>query len=160
MKRPNTTTVLLAVVAVLLALNLIATTSPAADNDANASPPAPYIVKLLPRSSLEYVRVWSDGRADTINRSDGTCDYEVSSAFGPVEHPFPVVDAALGSNHDVPDVMMTFGDGRVDLIGGGPPRRCTIAGIGTPSLCIGDVDRNGTVGIEDFLLVLAEWGCQ
>ena len=137
---------MLTVIAVLLGVNLIATTSPAADNDAPASanvPTDPYIVKLLPRSSLEYVRVWSDGRADTINRSDGTCDYELSSAFGPVEHPFPVVDATFGSNHNTFGVMLTFEDGRVDLIGGGPPRRCTIAGIGTPSFCIGHVDRNG-----------------
>ena len=68
------------------------------------------------------------------------------------------VDAVHGSNHDVQAFMLTYGDGRVDLIGNGI--RCTIAGIGTPSLCIGDVDRNGTVGIEDFLIVLAEWGCQ
>ena len=78
---------------------------------------------------------------------------------GPVEHPFPVVDVVQGSNpHNTPNVMMTFGDGRVDLVG--DSNRCTLAGIGTPSFCTGDVDRNGIVGIEDFLIVLAQWDCQ
>ena len=60
-------------------------------------------------------------------------------------------------------LMLTYADGRVDLVGpnvNGPGSRCTIAGIGTPSFCTGDVDRNGIVGINDFLIVLAQWDCQ
>ena len=148
--------------AVLLALNLIATTSPAANNDAPANangPPDPYIVKLLVVSHLTYHRFWSDGRHDELQRTDGNCDYMLGTTLhGPVEHPAPVVDAIQGSNHDVQAFMLTYSDGRVDMIGGG--ERCTVAGIGTPSLCIGDVDRDGTVGIEDFLIVLSQWDCQ
>ena len=38
--------------------------------------------------------------------------------------------------------------------------RRTIVGIGTPSLCIADIDRDGIVGINDFLIVLGQWDCQ
>ena len=38
--------------------------------------------------------------------------------------------------------------------------RSTLAGIGTPSLCTADTDRDGdgTVGILDLLALLANWG--
>ena len=85
------------------------------------------------------------------------CDYVLQLANGPVEHPFPVVDAIFAKDF-ASDVMLTYEDGRVDLTGG--PNRCTIAGVGTPSFCTGDVDRNGIVGIEDFLIVLSQWDCQ
>ena len=157
------TTIAISACAVLLALNLIATTSPAANTETASAngPPVPTIVKLLPLTSTSYFRVWSDGRVDKVARTGGpNCDFESGQANGPVEHPFAVVDAVRGSNHDVQALMLTFEDGRVDLIGEGD--RCTIAGVGTPSLCTGDVDRSGTVGIEDFLIVLQQWGepCQ
>ncbi len=80
-------------------------------------------------------------------------------SFGPVEHPFPVVDAKFMGNCSAQcSTILTYGDGRVDLVRNAG--RCTIAGVGTPSFCTADVDRNGNVGIEDFLLVLGQWGCQ
>ena len=38
--------------------------------------------------------------------------------------------------------------------------RSTLAGIGTPSLCTADTDRDGdaTLGILDLLTLLANWG--
>jgi len=155
----------LTVCAVLLALNLMVTTAPASPDIAPATanangPPAPTIVKLLHASHLTYHRFWSDGRHDQQQDASGNCDYTLSPAVshGPVEHPFPLVDAVQGSNHSTQAFMLTYEDGRVDLIGNGI--RCTIAGVGTPSFCTADVDRNGSVGIEDFLMVLAQWGCQ
>ncbi len=152
MNRPSTTTTLLALVAVLLGVNLL----PMADAGENG-PSAPHIVKLIPLSHWTFHRVWSDGRVDTMQRTDGNCDYESNLTHGPVQHLFPVVDAVLGASLSA-SLMLTYSDGRVDLIGGGD--RCTIAGIGTPSLCIGDIDRDGIVGIEDFLIVLGQWDCQ
>ena len=165
----RTTTILLAAIGLLLALNLIATTAPAADTDAPATangPPDPYIVKLLAVSASNYHRVWSDGRVDAFS-SPGVCDFTLSFSYGPVEHTFPVVDAnyangAIGCGVGCP-IMLTYEDGRIDLISvPDDVLRCTLDGIGTPALCIGDVDRSGTVGIEDFLIVLQQWGepCQ
>ena len=163
MKRPNTTTVLLAVVAVLLGVNLL----PKADAGENGPAPAPYIVKQLVITPVTYYRVWSDGRVDVMGGTGAACEFDVVTSYGPVEHPFPVVDAQFSEERSgcVNDcaLKLTYGDGRVDMAGYGVASgRCTIAGIGTPSLCIGDVDRNGIVGIEDFLTVLAQWGepCQ
>ena len=162
--RHRTIVVMLTVIAVLLALNLMVTTAPASPDIASATanangPPVPTIVKLLPVKQSEYLRVWSDGRVDDMNTSGPNCDFVLSLANGPVEHPFPVVDAIFTKTL-APAVMLTYGDGRVDLVGG--LERCTIAGVGTPSFCTGDVDRDGTVGIQDFLALLAQWGqsCQ
>ena len=160
------TTIAISACAVLLAMNLIATTSPAADNEndapATGPPQDPYVVKILPRTTRVHYRVWSDGRVDMFDDGgDVGCDYQLVYNYGPVEHPFPVVDAIIASNNNCSaqcPIMMTYEDGRVDIVKN--YGRCTIAGIGTPSLCIGDVDRNGVVGIEDFLIVLSEWGCQ
>ena len=134
---------------------------------ANATgPPVPTVVKMLTNRFDNYHRIWSDGRADRFERPvNGDCDeFELVISHGAVEHPFPVVDAVLGdTSHDPTTVMLTYEDGRVDLIGGSVFQiRCTIAGIGTPSFCTGDVDRDGAVGIEDFLIVLGQWGqpCQ
>ena len=159
------TTIAISACTVLLALNLIATTSPAANATANATgPPVPTIVKLLPLSHSYYFRVWSDGRVDTMDGPVGpNCDFTLLVANGPVEHPFPVVDATIAANHANQGIMLTYEDGRVDLLAGtSTDPRCTIAGIGTPSLCTGDTDRDGTVGIVDFLTVLDQWGatCQ
>ena len=160
MNRHRTIVVMLTVIAVLLALNLMVTTAPASPDIAPATanangPPVPYIVKLLPVNNTVYHRFWSDGRHDQMQRTED-CDYviEKSLSHGPVEHPAPLVDAVQGSGV----FMLTYGDGRVDMIGLG--ERCTVAGIGTPSFCTGDVDRNGIVGIEDFLIVLSQWDCQ
>ena len=112
----RTITSLLAVVAVLLGLNLILGSSRRAEAQDAIGAGEPYIVKLLPVSHLTYHRVWSDGRVDTMQRTDGNCDYESNLTHGPVEHPFPVVDAVLGSNHDSQSAMLTFEDGRVDLM--------------------------------------------
>ena len=152
----RTTTTLLAAAVVLLAANLIASESPA---KGEATGGDPYIVKVLPRSHQSFHRVWSDGQVDTMQRSDGTCDYELTSGHGPVLHPFPVVDAVQPSNHDVKAVMITFEDGRIDLVGeGAAPNRCTVAGVGTPSLCTADADRDGEVGVVDLLTLLGQWG--
>ena len=149
---------LLSVIAALLGLNLvIQTTQPAEAGGVVAGGEDPYIVKLLPHTYLTFFRVWSDGQVDRLCKADGACDYELTDGFGPVEHPFPVVDAVFGSNHETPSVMMTFEDGRVDLVGGAGDR-CTLAGIGSPSLCTADVDRDGDIGIIDFLTVLEQWG--
>ena len=109
----------------------------------------------------EYFRVWSDGRADRwVRLPDPNCDFVFTTTIGPVEHPFPVVDAIFAGNHISQGIMLTYEDGRVDLLQPSEVQRCTIAGVGTPSFCIGDVDRDGTVGIADFLIVLSQWDCQ
>ena len=155
----RTTNVLLASAVLLLAVDVAINVT---GQDAHAQPQPvgggnPYIVKLLPVSHLTYHRVWSDGRADQMQRPDGNnCDYESTLTHGPVEHPVPVVDAVFGFYHNDQSVMLTFEDGRVDLIAHG--ERCTIAGVGTPSLCPADIDRDGEIGIEDFLMVLGAWG--
>ena len=159
----RTIVALLTVIAVLLALNLIATSAPAANNETTASatgPPVPTIVKLLPLNPTHYFRVWSDGRVDALNGP--SCDFvTVGEINGPVDHPYPVVDAIFAGNHSTQAIMLTYEDGRVDLVNGqGSTPRCTIAGVGTPSFCTGDVDRSGVVGIEDFLIVLSQWDCQ
>jgi len=151
---------MLAVVAVLLGVNLL----PKADAGENGPAPAPYIVKQLVLNAGIYYRVWSDGRVDVMDRTGG-CEFDVVTSYGPVEHPFPVVDAQFGEQHGICAndcmVKLTYGDGRVDMVGFGVASgRCTIAGVGTPSLCIGDVDRDGIVGINDFLIVLGQWDCQ
>ena len=158
MKR--STTALLSVIAVPLAVLAVnATLTPAEAQPQQAVGGDPYIVKLLPATHITYHRVWSDGRVDTMQRSAPDCDYQIDFSHGPVEYPFPVVDAVQGSNHDVSALMLTFEDGRVDMVGGG--ERCTVAGVGTPSLCPADIDRDGEIGIEDFLMVLGAWGlCQ
>jgi len=76
--RITPTTIAISACAVLLALNLVATTSPAANATANATgPPVPTIVKLLPFSSAGYYRVWSDGRVDQFTRGGNppNCDF-------------------------------------------------------------------------------------
>ena len=149
---------LLAIIAALLALNLIVKGTPQAWAGSPAGQSGePYIVKLLPVTRLQHLRVWPDGRVDNMTRTAGNCDYGIEGTnSSPVEHPFPVVDAVLGSNHDVQAMMIEYADGRVDLIGQG--ERCTIAGIGTPSLCTADVDRDGEIGTADLLELLNQWG--
>lgn len=143
--------VLGSVVVVLLAANLIRA-------EAGGEPPDdPYIVKLLPRNPESYYRVWSDGRIDDMERDNNRCDFIAIESFGPVEHPFPVVDAVPA--HGLSAVMMTFEDGRVDLVGPtGGVQRCTIVGIGTPSFCTADTDRDCDVDVADLLTLLAQWG--
>ena len=162
MNNQRTVAGLLAVIAVLLALNLVLGNTPQAEAQVSTGG-NPYIVKLLPVYGSLYVRVWSDGRVDKMVSEGATpCDYEVIGSHGPVEHPFPVVDAVFDSTHSQGVTMLTFEDGRVDMVvdvGTGP--RCTIAGIGTPSLCTADVDRNGEIGTADLLELLNQWGpCQ
>ena len=155
----RTIVALLTVVALLLALNLIATTSPAADNASATGPPDPYVVKNLPWSRSLYLRVWSDGRVDLLGRNPFVCTWGIGWTHGPVVHPFPVVDAHPASSDNLA-ALLIYEDDRVDLVG--EDIRCTLEGIGTPSLCTGDTDRDGTVGIVDFLTVLDQWGetCQ
>ena len=58
--------------------------------------------------------------------------------------------------------MLTYEDGRVDLLAGtSTDPRCTIAGVGTPSFCTADTDRNGFVDFNDLLTMFGQWGeCQ
>ena len=151
---------LLVVIAVMLTLNLVVLGSRTAIAETAVAGRDPYIVKLLPRSATEYVRVWSDGQVDVLERQlgDGTCDFNIIVIDGPVDHPFPIVEVVEVSGGRL-GAMMTFEDGRVDLVGptGGVPR-CTIAGIGTPSFCTADVDRDGEVGVKDLLTLLGQWG--
>ena len=163
MKR-TTTNVLLSIITLAMVVVAVNTMGKKADAQPQAGGGNPYIVKFLVQSQFEYYRVWSDGQVDRFSDS-GFCDYEQFLTEGPVEHPFPVVDAKFGEQHGncASECMLklTYGDGRVDIVGyqvSGD--RCTIAGVGTPSFCSGDVDRNGIVGIEDFLIVLAQWDCQ
>ena len=187
--RPNAVVGLLAAIAVLLAAHLVVQASKPAEaggvagggdpcpGDINSDAVVdvggglvrvrhagdPYIVELLPMTGEQYIRVWSDGRVDRMAGND--CAYAVDPLYshGPVEHPVPVVAAqsvhiALGDA-----VMLTYQDGRVDLLEGPVAEnpRCTIAGIGTPSLCTADVDRDGDVDVTDFLALLNQWGpCQ
>ena len=155
---------LLVVIAVMLTLNLVVLGSRTAIAETAVAGRDPYIVKLLPISTREYVRVWSDGQVDVLERQlgDGTCDFNIIVIDGPVDHPFPIVEVVEVSGGSAA-AMMTFEDGRVDLVGPavGSPNRCTIAGIGTPSFCTADVDRDGEVGVKDLLTLLGQWGsCQ
>lgn len=158
--RHKVTTSLLAVIAVLLALNLFTMSSQTANAETvMAGGEDPYIVKLLPIYNDIIIRVWSDGRRDDI-ALDLNCGFTVGNIYGSVDYPFPVIDEIQGS---IQDVMMTFEDGRVDTVGQilGVPTRCTIAGVGTPSLCTADTNRNGVVDTEDLLELFAQWGsCQ
>lgn len=143
-------------VVVLLAANLLGGTWRPAEAGVAAGPTEPYIVNLFPIQGGEYLRVWSDGQVDVLDRDQFSCDFSVCS-IGPVEHPFPVVDALQGSDQ-TSAVMMTFGDGRVDLVGFNfTVQRCTLAGIGTPSLWIADINRDGCVDAFDLSILLAEW---
>ena len=150
---------LLVVIAVLLTLNLVVMGSRTANAEAAvAGEGDPYIVKLLPISKLSHARVWSDGRVDWMVRDNSSCDFQSKVTFGPVEHPFPVVEAVHGVHHNSFNVMMTFEDSRVDLVPGVANGRCTLIGIGTPSLCTADTDRDGDVDVVDLLALLGQWG--
>lgn len=150
---------LLAIVAVLMFLNLLLMGSRTVEAENTvAGPPIPTIVKLLPITLEKYWRVWSDGRVDHVQR-DNICDWSVTGTLGPVVHPFPVVDVVFDGAF-----LMTYGDGRVDIAFPAelPENRCTIEGIGTPSFCTGDTDRDGSVNVTDLLDLLSQWGsvCQ
>ena len=123
--------------------------------------PGPSTVKIMPLNAWDYFLVWSDGRVDAYQRphDPGQCDIEIFYTLqGPVEHPFPVVDA-IHSINSVSAVMQTFEDGRIDMLY--LSERCTLQGIGTPSLCTADIDRNGEIGTADLLELLNQWGpCQ
>jgi hypothetical protein len=161
----RTTAALLAVVAVLLGLNLIVNVMPAAGDRITAGDSNPYIVKVLPLDAPFFDRVWSDGRLDrmTLQESGDDCSSLLSS-IGPVEHPFPVVDAANAMQQGS-STMMRFEDGRVDVVAatGTPPFsvRCTVVGSASQSFCTADVNRDGEVAINDLLELLGQWGpCQ
>ena len=155
---------LLVVIAVMLTLNLVVMGSRTANAEGGVAGGDPFIIKLLPTSGTLYVRVWSDGQVDLMERQsgDGTCDFSnLEVIAGPVDYRFPIVDV-VELDH-TRGAMMTFQDGRVDLVGqvADSPNRCTIAGIGTPSFCTADTDRDGEVGVKDLLTLLGQWGsCQ
>ena len=161
MTRPQRTfSALLVVVAVLLGLNLMKASATAAEGQEGP----PTIVKLLLLNGSMYVRVWSDGRVDFMQTLNSGIDFVISSGYGPVEHPFPVVDATLATRPDGGGdgvaVMLTYGDGRTDFLSSGNPRSI-IAGVGTPSFCTADTDRNGFVDFNDMLTMFGQWGpCQ
>ena len=89
----KTIVAMLAVVAVLLAVNIV--TEPRTAEAQVTSEGEPYIVKLLPRSHNIYFRVWSDGRVDHLEPGAEECEFRLTpgQSYGPVEHPFPVTDA-------------------------------------------------------------------
>ena len=151
---------LLALIAVLLALNLMKGSATAAEGQEGP----PTIVKLLLLNGASYVRVWSDGRVDHMQTLNSGVDFVVVYSYGPVEHPFPVVDATLSTRPDGAGVgvavMLAYEDGRTDFLSSQDPRS-TIAGVGSQSFCTADTDRNGFVDFNDLLTMFAQWGsCQ
>ena len=137
---------LLVVIAVMLTLNLVLVMgSRTANAEAGVAGGDPFIIDLFPYSGTLYLRVWSDGQVDSLERKQGgnTCDFSnIIVIAGPVDYPFPIVEVFIPPHGTT--AMMTFEDGRVDLVGtAGGLNRCTIAGIGTPSLCTADTDRDG-----------------
>lgn len=68
MNKPNTVTLLLAVIAALLGMNLIAKTSPAAVGQSQAgTPPVAVSMSITNNGSLAeqvILRLWSDGQVD------------------------------------------------------------------------------------------------
>ena len=104
MNNRRTIVALLATIAVLLALNLVkgerraeAGVQRAAELDAQPGGGDPYVVKYLPYGDRAFQRVWSDGQVDRWERPfGGNCDFTFETVVvGPVDHPFPVVAAAL-----------------------------------------------------------------
>ncbi len=153
----RTITALLAVIAELLAANLATSNERPAEAAAPDRDGNPYIVKFLLLDQTHIYRAWSDGQADVLEWTGyPSCVWEPHPIGGPVDHPFPVVDAVLPANEMSPAVMMTFEDGRVDYLL--PGIRCTMAGIGSQSFCTADVNRDGAVNVTDFLTMLAQWG--
>ena len=130
MKRNTTTTALLAVIAVLLGLNLIAKSSPAAVGQAEAGPVQPVPVAIAAQQAFNInaggtdvwrvFRLWSDGAVDAKQ-----LDWTIS----PVNVCSPQTDVI-----DCPVVPII------------------------PGSCTADVTRNGEVEITDFLEVLGQWG--
>ena len=151
-------------IAVLLTLNLVkgeqradAGVQGAAELDVQPGGGEPYVVKLMPFGNDRHWRIWSDGQVDYMLGSDNDCDHTRldDESYGPVDYPFPVVDAAFV--HETSSPMLTFEDGRVDTLRLSH-MRCTIGGIGTRSFCTADSDRNGEVNFDDLLRLLSQWG--
>ena len=155
---------LLATIAVLLALNLVkgegraeAGVQGAVELDVQPGGGEPYIVKWLSSGSTAYMRVWTDGQIDYTTRLDRrSCDWVFQAVlFGPVDHPFPVVDA----NKNGDGIIVEYEDGRVDHLDfDNRDVPCTIAGSGSDPFCLGDIDRNGATNFDDLLFVLRDWG--
>ena len=72
----KTIVAMLAVVAVLLAVNIVQ--GPRAAEAQEVSDGEPYVVKWLANGSFSYLRVWSDGQVDRWRRPDeqGNCEFE------------------------------------------------------------------------------------
>ena len=122
---------LLAAVAVLLGLNLMARTSPAAVGQYPAAPVQPTVVAGVsfyeggsaPVFLHRLFRFWSDGTVDT----------------------------------SVVTLIRAENGGGCEPQGGGPPWACGPSTI-IPGSCAADVTRNGEVEVNDFLEVLGQWG--
>ena len=147
---------LLAIVAVLLAIDLGPTGSGSAEAQ-NVGGGDPYVVVRLPNDATRYYRVWSDGQIDYWQKGAEGCDFSfVRVVVSAANHPFDVVDAESSLN----GVIVRYADGRVDHVSriSPPITRCTLAGQGSDPFCLGDVDRSGDTNFDDLLLVLNDWG--
>ena len=79
----------------------------------------------------------------------------VSAPYGPSGPRLAFVQAAEFTINQ--GIMLTYEDGRVDLLNGTDPR-CIIAGVGTPSFCTANTDRNGFVDVNDLFTMFGQWG--
>ena len=153
---------LLATIAVLLTLNLVqgerraeAGVQGEVEMDVQSGGGDPYIVKRLARHFHQYVRLWSDGQVDYMQKTKGGCDFQLAEVwFGPSGHPFDVVDGDWTNQ----GVILRYQDGRVDHLDIRDRIVCTIAGEGSDPFCLGDIDRNGDTNFDDLLFVLRDWG--
>jgi hypothetical protein len=153
MKRPTNTTILLAVVSVLLGLNLLAVHEPKAHAQ-TAGPATGACVRLAGDCVITTVNncliqfgAWY-GEGTTCNAAE-PCDSRPINACPPVSQACCLPD---GSCAVLTNALCVDADGLPQPVG----VYCT--DMPCPLTCNADLDGSGAVGIVDFLQLLAEWG--
>lgn len=148
---------LLAGVIVLLGLNLIAKSSPAA-------PTAPTGACCFANGDCQFMLQGSCTKVGGVYQGDGVTCQQVNCI--PAKPPTVVAGAAYADHTMTPSqhLFRFWSDGTVDSIGvDGNGCAWTVCGptVVVPGFCTADVTRNGAVDVGDFLEVLGQWGsCQ
>ena len=152
-RRPNPTVVLLAVIALVLGLNLLAAHESKAHAQ-TAGPATGACVRLAGDCVITTVNTcliqfgtWY-GEGTTCN-ADEACDSQPINACPPVSQACCLTDGSC-----------TVLTNAICVDAGGTPQSvgvyCTDRPC--PAACDADIDGDGTVGITDFLDLLAAWG--
>ncbi len=82
-------------------------------------------------------------------------------ATGPQPPVVVAMAAAISDSHNIVHVFRTWSDGRLDRLDFFPSGPCemTTPCVLIPGACeVADIDRDGVVGINDFLGVIEAWG--